>query len=201
MRQYAVYAGIGLLLVLVGFGAGRYSTPDKVVTVDHTQELTKDFEQKTRETIASEYEVKLQQVKQQLLAEQKENSEVHTRIERKADGSVVITKDEKTRSDTKTDSRTDTTTNTQTDKKETEKVVEYRDREVVKVVEHDKLVENAKPDWRIGVTAGVDVLDAWKGNLAPVYGGSVARRVAGPIFLGVFGDSRGVAGVGIQLDF
>lgn len=90
------------------------------------------------------------------------------------------------------------TSNGQVDTKHesAEKVV-YRDRELLRVV------ESPKPQWRVGVLAGVDILHLGRPQLfGPVaLGAHVERRIAGPVWLGAFGLSSGAAGVSVSVEF
>ena len=79
-----------------------------------------------------------------------------------------------------------------------EKVVTV-DREVI------KLVEVPAPDWRVGLQGGVDLggLDMAQSIAAQpwVLGGSVDRRIVGPVFAGVWGNTSAQGGLGLSMEF
>lgn len=81
--------------------------------------------------------------------------------------------------------------------REVERVV-YQDRQVTKVIEH------ARPMWRAGVLAGLDVRRV---SLIPpspgpvILGATVERRIVGPIHAGVWGLSSGAFGVSASVEF
>lgn len=106
-------------------------------------------------------------------------------IEIKPDGTKVIhvVTDDKGVETTKTDDKTDTTT--KTDTKTTS----------------DKIVENSKMDWILGFDVAKDVQNPLTGIY---YGGSVDRRIIGPIYLGIDARSNGSStqvGAGVKIGF
>jgi hypothetical protein len=63
-----------------------------------------------------------------------------------------------------------------------------------------KPIPQLKPQWFVTAGAGLDVTSL--GNMAnPVYSGSVNRRILGPIYLGVWGNTRSQVGVQLGLEF
>jgi hypothetical protein len=78
--------------------------------------------------------------------------------------------------------------------------VEYRERVTEKVLERTA----AKPQWRVGVLAGLDVPSVVRGGLAKppwAVGGVVERRVLGPFSLGLWGLSSGTAGLAATVEW
>lgn len=121
-----------------------------------------------------------------------------TSIQTKPDGSTNTTIVE--------DSGTHINTDTQTDKDKvkTVEVIKFVDR----VVEKEKIITYGKPNWRVGLLAGVDVgalvgsrnlLITEPYNL--VFGINAERRIIGPIYMGVFGLTSGEAGISISGSF
>lgn len=172
-----------LLCLLLGYGGGRYAQPakvvekEKVVTVDH--DVIKYQDRIVTQKVYVEVE--------------KEHKHQETTTTKKPDGEVVTT--------TKTDTDVDESTKADTNKTE-EKVV-YQDRIVTQTVEKEKLVLR-QPDWRISAGAGYSIPYAL-GQASPgvpgmqgfVVNAGVDRRIVGPVWLGVQGNTQGV--VGLQL--
>lgn len=75
-----------------------------------------------------------------------------------------------------------------------------KDRDVtqdVKISEKLKLLERpSQPSWGIGAYALVEPLNPLRG---PVYGGFVEKRLVGPFWLGLYGQSNGFFGGGISV--
>lgn len=69
-------------------------------------------------------------------------------------------------------------------------------REVATHTAAERTVTAARPDWRVGPMVGFDFRS---GTVA--YGGQVERRILGPVSVGAFGLSSGVAGVSLSLEF
>lgn len=65
-------------------------------------------------------------------------------------------------------------------------------------------VEVARPDWRVGVLAGVDARQVSLVPLSPgplVFGGIVERRLVGPVSVGAWGLSSATFGVSVSVEF
>lgn len=101
----------------------------------------------------------------------------------------------------------DEATKTKTDEKAKEVVekIVYVDREVIKTVEKTVKVQ---PNWNIGAGVGVNALTLLgKGELGvPGLKGAVVqveagRRLVGPIWLNVFANTQGTAGIGLNGTF
>lgn len=174
---------VALALFGGGYGFGRYGTPAKVVTKDHVVEKLVDkivYQDKVVEKVVY---VKVA----------KKDEHVVTTTTKKPDGTVTTTvvKDE----------HVATNTSTNTDKIDT--VNKTEDKKLDKVEDHTKLVLN-QPNWRVAVGAGYSIPFAL-GQPSPGIPGlqgavlqvEVDRRVAGPFWLGVFGNSQGVLGVNL----
>lgn len=176
-----------LLALILGYGGGRYAQPAKVVE---------------KEKIVTQIQEKLvyqdRVVVQKVLVEvEKKHEHVETTTTKKPDGEVVTT--------TKTDTNTDETTKENETKTE-EKVV-YKDRIVQQVVEKEKLVLR-QPDWRIAAGVGVSIphyLGQQDVGVPIPYGlviqAEADRRIIGPVWLGVFGNTQGTAGLMLSAVF
>lgn len=84
------------------------------------------------------------------------------------------------------------TIKTVTEDKSTTKVQENR------TTESDKITSSQKPQWKVSGLAGVKI-DDLKSRL--VYGAAVERRILGPVFVGVWGNTERMAGVTVGLEF
>jgi hypothetical protein len=181
-NKYAQLVLVGLVLAGGGYFVGRYAQPAKTITKEKTVTVEK-------ERVVFQDRIVIKEVK---VKDKKQNRHVETITEKKPDGTVIT----KTVSDTKTDTKTNTNTDTTEDKTKTvERVVE-------KVVEKTKVVEAKKNDWIIhgGVGVSIPTLMGSDQQGIPGLKGAVIqlgidRRVVGPFYLGLFGDSQGVAGL------
>lgn len=185
-----------LLLMLGSYGAGRYVQPAKVVEKEKI--VTKvDVQVKEKVVYQDKIVEKKVYVKVADTAKHRETTTV------KAPDGTVTTK-------VVEDSKTDTTTKATDDKSE-EKVV-YKDRVVEKVVtqvvEKEKLVLRAAPQWRIGVMAGVDVYTALGQHAQPipqlgpvVLGVNAQRRIAGPFSMGLWLTTSAQVGLEANIEF
>jgi len=179
---------VQLILVAValgggGYAFGRYEQPAKIVT---TEKLVTVVQEK----IVYQDRVVIKEVK---VKDKDTDKHTETTTTKKPDGTVVTT----TKTDTHVDEHTDTKKDTTEEKtKVVEKVVE-------KTVEKTKLVESKKMDWIVHGGLGVSVpvllgqgtqqgVPGLKGAVIQV---GVDRRVVGPFYIGVFGDTQGVAGL------
>jgi len=77
------------------------------------------------------------------------------------------------------------------DRTETEKRRDQESRE-------SKIVQNAKPQWKVSGLVGTK---DWTNISSPVYGISVERRIAGPIFVGAWGTTGSNVGISVGLEF
>jgi hypothetical protein len=61
-----------------------------------------------------------------------------------------------------------------------------------------KLVENVKAQWKVSALVGTK---DWTNASQPVYGTSVERRIAGPIFVGAWGTTGKNVGISVGIEF
>ena len=173
-KAAAVAAGI----LAVGYGAGRMSTPAKLVERDRVVSVDRVSEASSHAYVG-QTEKKV---------EVKTNWRTVTRWE--PGGAVTQTTEVASAKDEKA-----STSVAESDVKVKE-VVKYRD------VEHTKMVEGKKPDWILTAQVG-SRLDGWR----PVYGGAVDRRILGSVYAGAWAQASGAslseasAGVGIKIVF
>lgn len=59
-----------------------------------------------------------------------------------------------------------------------------------------KIVENKKPDYKVSIIPQYNFSDK-----KMIYGASVEKRIAGPIFAGIYADSNTNVGVSISMEF
>ena len=165
-------AGVALAILLIGYGFGRFATPSKIVERDRIVETERDTEL-TWHAYVGHTEVKT------------ETKTAWKTVTEWKPGGVVVQTVQATQTAT-SDTRNDVTTN---DGKVKERVVE-------KVVERERIVEAAKPDWLLVGRAGLDFAVR-----TPVYGAEVQRRIIGPVFVGAWGQRPWAGGVSLGFLF
>lgn len=175
-RRDYIYAGAIAVAMCLGFGAGRWAAPDKVVTVDKL--VTVD-----RVVTVDKIRTEVQQVR---VADVQHDVRYVRVREKRPDGTVT---DTVTRDDKSHDHRDDLLHVDLSKTAATERVV-YQDREKV------KLVERARPNWSAAFQPGYD-LSLRRTSL----GGSVERRVLGPLFAGAWANTTGAAGLTVRMEF
>lgn len=171
-------AGIALVLLLAGYGFGRFTTPGKVTEQERIVTVDRDVELTWHAYVGhTERKVETKTAWKTVTKWGKDGSVTQT----------VAAVEDKTE---------DTKTETVESDGKVKETVKYRD------IEKVKIVESARPDWLIQGQVGVQ-LD----GLKPVYGGAVQRRILGPVFAGVWGQASSgaregaAAGVGVTLMF
>jgi hypothetical protein len=189
-----------LLVFGLGYGAGRFAHPAKVVVTEKKIENDKkDTEQKK--------DVQAEQKKSEVVATKRKQRR-HVEIDRKEiihpDGSKEITT--KTTSDTGTTdtkrdtSKIDTTLHTQEDLKSKEE----------HSITTEKKTETtySRPGWRVSALVGLDVGAVGRQGLslslaAPkiVFGAKVERRLFWNVWAGPWALSSGQAGASASLEF
>lgn len=199
-KKYAIFAGIGLALVVGGYAAGRYAAPDKVVVTEkvvtvHDVQVVKTVD--TDAVIAAIKDVQAQQV----------THKVTTKV-KKPDGTVtqVTTTD----TDTKTD--TNVKVNTEVKTQEATKTNDHTETQVTLT----KTVERDRPAWRLTLSPGLDIAEALGHNQGTPYslippnnaalkylvlGVGLEHRLVGPISGGVWANSRGAGGLSLSLEW
>ena len=159
-----------LVVLATAFAFGRYTLPAKVVEKLVTQEVIKEVVKTEIQVVEKKVYVKAQQ------------NDVQTKIVyvERPDGTketttVIVDK-------TKTDeASSQATTSTEVKVVEKEKLV---------YVEKEKLVENAKPQWHLGVRAGAGAAIDPTALTVPLmsFGIQAERRIVGPVWLGLWTD-------------
>lgn len=181
-NRWVQLVAVALFLFAAGYGAGRFGQPARVVEKEKVVEKLVDkivYQDRVVEKIVY---VKVEA----------KHRRTETRTETKPDGTKVETKVTDTKTDTKVD----------TEKNKTEEKVVYRDRVVEKIVEKEKVVEAKKIDWLVHAGVGLSIPTflgkpqfGIPGLKGAVIEAGIDRRVIGPFFLGVFGDSQGTVGL------
>lgn len=184
---------LGALLIFgLGYGSGRYVQPEKIVEREKIKEVEKEV---IVEKIVTKIEI-------QKVYVEKKNEKVHR---------VVTETENKDGSKTKTTTE-DSDTNTDVDSKESTTQVKYVDRIVEKVVEKivekEKIVTGKKPNWHIGANVGLAIPRflgqgeyGIPGLEGAVIGVTASRRIIGPVFLDLHGNSQGTVGLGLTGEF
>lgn len=173
---------VAIALFAGGYGTGRWAQPERVV------EKTVEKEKLVDKIVYQDRVVE----KVVYVKVEAKHRRTETRTETKPDGTKVETKVTDVKTDTKVD----------VDKDKTEEKIVYRDRVVEKIVEKEKLVQAKKIDWLVHAGVGISVptflgkpqqgIPGMRGSVVQL---GVDRRVIGPLFLGVFGDSQGTVGL------
>ena len=186
-KEFAL-AGVGLALLLIGYGSGRYVQPAKIVEKER-------IVTQVQEKIV--YKDKIIERKVYVIVEKKDEH-VETTTTKLPDGTVTT----KTTKDTHVDDTKKSDT-TKTDDKTVEK-----DKVVVQVVEKLKLVESKPLDWRIGVGVGVSIpyylgqgsvgVPGLQGAVIEV---GIDKRIVGPAWLGINGNTQGTVGLNLSVVF
>jgi hypothetical protein len=163
-----------LLLVGAGYSLGRYAAPARVVEKVRTVEVEKVV---TKEVVKVErVEAKARTVF------------VHEHKTIKPDGTTVVDRTEREHENTKTE----TAAAVVTEKTEARESTKLKDVEVR---------SRSPPDWHLSFLAGLRAGSVLQGQLSPVYGAHVQRRLIGPFSVGAWGLSTGAAGVSLSLEF
>lgn len=168
-------AAIGFAMALC-FIVGRHYRPERVVTVE--------------KVVTVDRVVTVEKVVQAASVQDKDDTKVKVRyikvLEKRPDGTVTET----TRRDTDTEHTSDDLIAIRLESsKATERIV-YKDRESIKVVERDR------PNWSVSLMPGYDM-----SLRKSLLGGSVERRIIGPVHAGAWGNTSGAAGLVVRLEF
>lgn len=188
-NRNAIIVGIvALLLFPAGYLTGKFANPTKVVEKTVIQEKLVDkivYQDKIVEKIV-------------YVQAKKEKTHTETITVQAPDG----TKTTKTSEDTSTD------TDTKVDQDKKEEVVKTEVKIVEKVVEKLKIVESARPGWRISAGAGVAIpvflgheQMGVPGLQGAVINAEVSRRVVGPFWAGLHANTMGVFGLSVGGEF
>jgi hypothetical protein len=174
------WTAIGSLLgvLVLGVAIGRFATPTKTLERDRIVTVDRDTELTWHAYVGrSETKVETKTAWKTVTKWGKDGSVIQT---------VAAVQD-------KTE---DTKTETAENDGKVKETIKYRD------VEKIKIVESPRPDWLLSGQVG-SRFDGWQ----PVYGATVARRIAGPVFLSAWGQASGLtrdgaaAGLGVSLLF
>lgn len=173
-----------VLVLILGIAIGRNTVPTKIEK--DTQYLTQ-YQEKVVEQERTQVALTLN-----VVTDAKVDRVVVTEV--KPDGTKTITEHDHSENHSETAAT----------KTEIQTVEVTKEVKVVDMVKVHELVENAKPQWRIGVHAGLDIPSLTKPGSNPdplIIGGSVDRRILGPIFMGVWGNNKLQGGVGVSIEF
>jgi hypothetical protein len=187
-KKGLIYVVIGALLAGGGFATGRWASPPTTIVTEKIKEVEK--------VVVVEHlvtEVKIVRVKDKAVAEKVHRVVVENT---KPDGEKTKTVTEDINTDTVIHDNTNTNT------------VEYRDRVVEKFV--DRIIEKEKrvlnrPDWRVAAGVGVAIptfLGKEQVGVPGLQGAviqlEVDRKILGPFFLGVWGNTQGTVGLNLS---
>lgn len=167
--------GAAALALIVAFAAGRFTAakPD-VKTVEHV--------------VAQKVEVKAEQK-----VEQKDTHTAQT---------VIVYRDRVVHTDGTVENKSQTVTTTGTDTHVTEHDATTDTTHAATTSDRNQTVSSYRPEWHVGVLAGFEPLHMSPQLAGPfALGAQVERRVLGPIWLGAWGMSSGMAGVSVSVEF
>lgn len=203
LKKYLILGGIYVATIVVAFAFGRYNTEPskvetKVVEVEKQVVVEKIDEKKLNELIEQnkQFRTQLSELKKSIHREKWEAVHVDGSKELKETEDINVSKVVKEQEIKYVDSvQTVTETKVVTDTK-------YVDR----VLTQTKVVEAAKPDWKLTPMVGVDVTKFSLRNPLGImdtldYGGSVEHRIIGPIFGGLWGLKSGQVGLSVSAEF
>lgn len=180
-NRYVQLVLVAILLAGGGYAFGRYGQPAKIIEKEKIVEKIV-YQDKIVEKIVK-------------VMVQDKNRHTETTTTKSPDGTTVT----KIITDTKTDTKTDTSDN------KTEEKVVYKDR----IVEKEKIVEASKPGWRVGAGIGLSIPSTFLGEPqigVPGLRGAVVeigvdRRVIGPLWVGLHGNTQGTVTLGLSGEF
>jgi hypothetical protein len=179
-RTRAIIAGAALAVLVAAFLAGRYSRAERVVTVDKVVTQTQTVEKVRTITVHDVAEAKAAEVRTVTVTKY-----------RWLPGGIT---------------EAEATTTRQADTHETKQAhaVATQDRAVdvrAQTVElHTVERVPVLPQWSVSVMPGVDLRGISSLPYHAVVGASVERRILGPIFVGLWGNTAGAAGISIRGD-
>lgn len=174
--RYVRLAVIVATCLLCGYGTGRYGTSRRVEYRDKLVEVE----------VVRTVEVIKDRVQYVGSTEQKQTVRYKRVYVKSPDGTVTTT----TTNDTDEHALTNDLLKVDLDKSTTMERIVYKDRETIKTV------TPARPNWSATFMPGYD-LSARKMAI----GGSLERRVIGPVHAGVWGSTAGVGGIVLRLEF
>ncbi len=187
-KAWIIPIGVGVVMFAAGFSSGRFALPAKVVVTEKIKEVIKEVVVEKIKT-----EVKIVKVYVENKAER-----IHRVVteEKRPDGTEIKTTNEDINTDTVVHENTNTT-----EIKYVDRVVEKL---VEKMVEKEKLVLN-QPNWHVGAGVGV-AIPYYLGQGSPgvpglegvVISAQVERKIIGPFFLGLQGNTQGVVGLSLS---
>lgn len=188
-RSRGIAAAIGLVLLVISFGAGRYSRPAKVVT---------------RDVVRTEVQVKtvvqekvVHDVAVQSDTKQQTRTVVVTRWLPAPGGRTEVVQESHVEAigEAKTERRGETMTQAQTS----------QESHATQLQEHTVTITAARPQWSVTALAGASLgspLHLIPGLPGPlVVGAQLERRILGPLSAGLWATSSGAGGVSVRLEF
>lgn len=186
---------IGLALFVAGYSTGRYAVPAKVVVTEKVHEVTVE-----KQVVVVQTKTEIQVVK---VHDATKEQKIHRVV------AETTNKDGSTTKTTTEDINVDSVVHDHDQTNSTE--VRYVDKIVEKW--QDKIVEKtttklAQPDWSVYAGVGISIPHfIGQGDLGVpgmqglVVQAGVDRRILGPFWLGIFGNTQGVVGANLRFTF
>lgn len=193
VRDFIGNRVVQLVLVAVvlfggGFVTGRWAAPPQTVVTEKVKEVVKD-------RIVEKVKTEVQVVKVYL---ENKNEKIHRVVaeERRPDGTEIKTTTESIGIETVVHENTNST-----EIKYVDKIVE---KFIDRIVEKEKLTLK-QPDWHVAAGVGV-AIPYFLGQGSPgvpglsgaVINAEVGRRVVGPFWIGIHGNTQGVVGLNLS---
>lgn len=181
-----------LVMFILGFGSGRYALPPKTVVTEKIVTVEKQVVVTQTKT-----DVKLVYVKDKT---SKKTDQSVTTIVKNPDGSVVTTINKNIKTDQETRSSTDLSSKTDSGSSSTKEV---------KIVDNKKTVTTAQSGWIVQAGVGINIPTMFLGEKqigipglkGLVVEAGVSRKVIGPLYMGLFGNTQGTLGLTLSGSF
>ena len=208
---------LGLLLAFAGgYGTAKFTSPAKIIEKSKTVEVQKQVVDTATQSQSSTVTKAVSQ-SEKTSTDTKDIDVLHyvhahvvVVTEKTPAGNVKITRtiDYDNDTQTKKDIRNeDTSQNKGTVQSASQADLNSQAHSVLentKTVETSKLVLNSQPDWQIGLTGGLNVGNIFHNKISLTdmdFGLNLQRRMIGPLWLGVYGNRSGEAGLAISIQF
>lgn len=187
-KRKLLYVVGAIALFCGGVATGRFGTPAKVV-----EKIV--YQDKVVEKVVYQDKIVIQKVYVEKKATKKRTETTTTE---KPNGEK----------ETKTVTEEQEDTDTKTDEKSTQEKIVYVDRVIQKLVEKTKLVEAKKLDWHISAGIGYAIPTVLgqqqigtPGLQGVVVNAEIDRRIVGPFYIGLWGNTQGTVGLSLSGSF
>jgi hypothetical protein len=193
VRKWAIISVVLICTHALAYASGRYMVPEKVIERETVRVEKVEVE---KQVVVVQEKIQIVKIKD---TDKQQNIHREERIVEHPDGLKETQKTEDI--NVTTVIREKDVQYVDRDIVKEKETIKYQDREVIK----EKIVENSKPNWRVGALVGYDV-GRFDPSFTPglVYGGVAERRIIGPVSVGLWGLSTGkygTYGLTVNLEF